>query len=97
MNAVYNLPNLLTLSRIALIPVFVILFYLPVSWGTQAATLVFMLAAFTDWLDGFIARLSERFLPRSELDLPGPGAAVLTMDVKIGLGNGVGIEPGVVV
>jgi len=56
MNPVYNLPNLLTLLRIVLIPVFLVLFYLPVSWGREAATAVFVLAAITDWLDGYLAR-----------------------------------------
>jgi CDP-diacylglycerol--glycerol-3-phosphate 3-phosphatidyltransferase len=59
MNQLYNLPNLLTLTRILLIPVFVVLFYLPFTWAPLAATIVFMFAAFTDWLDGYIARRWE--------------------------------------
>lgn len=51
-----NIPNLLTLLRIALIPVFVVLFYLPVSWSNEAVTVVFAVAAGTDWLDGYLAR-----------------------------------------
>lgn len=51
-----NLPNLLTLLRIALIPVFVVLFYLPVEWSNVAATVVFAIAAWTDWFDGYLAR-----------------------------------------
>jgi CDP-diacylglycerol--glycerol-3-phosphate 3-phosphatidyltransferase/cardiolipin synthase len=51
-----NLPNILTLSRIFLIPFFVIFFYLPVSWHYQAACLIFILAAITDGLDGYYAR-----------------------------------------
>ena len=51
-----NIPNTLTLFRIALIPVFVILFYLPFSWSFLASALVFVLAAVTDWLDGYLAR-----------------------------------------
>jgi len=52
----WTLPNLLTLLRIMLIPVFVVLFYLPVSWSNFATTAIFGLAAFTDWLDGYLAR-----------------------------------------
>lgn len=51
-----NLPNLLTLIRIVLIPVFVILFYLPVGWNHFATAATFALAGFTDWLDGWVAR-----------------------------------------
>jgi len=52
----FNIPNLLTLLRIALIPVFVIIYFLPWVWAAQACALVFTLAAITDWLDGFLAR-----------------------------------------
>ncbi len=51
-----NIPNVLTLLRIFLIPVFVLFFYLPVEWSKTAAAVVFAVAAFTDWLDGFLAR-----------------------------------------
>ena len=51
-----NLPNILTLSRIVLIPVFVIFFYLPVGWNYLAACVIFVLAAITDGLDGYYAR-----------------------------------------
>ena len=56
MNKLYNLPNLLTLARIVLIPVFVLVYYLPVEWSPAAATAVFIAAAVTDWLDGYLAR-----------------------------------------
>jgi CDP-diacylglycerol--glycerol-3-phosphate 3-phosphatidyltransferase/cardiolipin synthase len=52
----WKTPNLLTLLRILLIPVFVGIFYLPVSWASFACALVFAFAALTDWLDGFLAR-----------------------------------------
>ncbi len=52
----YTLPNILTLMRLGLIPVFVALFYLPVPWAHTAATVAFGLAAVTDWLDGYLAR-----------------------------------------
>ncbi len=51
-----NIPNILTLSRIVLIPVFVVIFYLPVSWNYLAACVIFILAAITDGLDGYYAR-----------------------------------------
>jgi CDP-diacylglycerol--glycerol-3-phosphate 3-phosphatidyltransferase/cardiolipin synthase len=51
-----NIPNYLTLFRIALIPVFILVFYLPFSWNHIATALIFSLAAVTDWLDGYLAR-----------------------------------------
>ena len=51
-----NLPNSLTLIRIALIPLFVLVFYLDYDWARPAAALIFSLAGITDWLDGYFAR-----------------------------------------
>ncbi len=51
-----DLPNALTWLRIALIPLFVLLFFLPVWWGRPAAAVIFGIAGLTDWLDGYLAR-----------------------------------------
>ena len=51
-----HIPNILTLVRILLIPIFVICFYLPFHWSNEIATVLFGLAALTDWLDGYLAR-----------------------------------------
>ena len=51
-----TVPTMLTLLRIVLIPVLVLVFYLPYKWTNFAAALVFVLASLTDWLDGWIAR-----------------------------------------
>ena len=56
-----NLPNLLTWFRILLIPLFVAVLYLPSHWLTQhqanaIAMWMFIFAALTDWLDGYLAR-----------------------------------------
>jgi len=51
-----NVPNLLTLLRIALIPVLVILYFWPLGNRELLITGVFVLAAVTDWLDGYLAR-----------------------------------------
>jgi CDP-diacylglycerol--glycerol-3-phosphate 3-phosphatidyltransferase len=51
-----NLPNLLTLLRVLLIPLLVVAFYLPWMWHYWAAAGVFALAALTDWADGYLAR-----------------------------------------
>lgn len=51
-----NIPNTLTFIRIALIPVFIAAFYLPVAWAHILTTAIFALAAITDWFDGYLAR-----------------------------------------
>ena len=51
-----NLPNTLTLLRIAMIPIFVVVFYLPFKWSNLLACLIFTIAALTDLLDGYLAR-----------------------------------------
>ncbi|MDR1934242.1 MAG: CDP-diacylglycerol--glycerol-3-phosphate 3-phosphatidyltransferase, partial [Candidatus Accumulibacter sp.] len=56
-----NIPILLTWLRIILIPLLVALYYLPEAWlqpvgRDLAATVVFVVAASTDWLDGYLAR-----------------------------------------
>jgi cardiolipin synthase len=57
----FNIPILLTWLRVALIPLVVGVYYLPIHWLPRsdqdlAATLVFIIAAITDWFDGFLAR-----------------------------------------
>jgi CDP-diacylglycerol--glycerol-3-phosphate 3-phosphatidyltransferase len=51
-----TVPTMLTLLRIALVPVLVLFFYLPYDWSNLACTVVFVLAAVTDIADGYIAR-----------------------------------------
>jgi len=51
-----NLPNLLTLFRIALVPVLVIVYFLEIPHRETVLAGIFLLAAMTDWLDGFLAR-----------------------------------------
>ena len=59
-----TLPNLLTLSRIAAIPLVIATFYLPSPYGPWIGCGLFALAGFTDWLDGHMAR---RWQQQSEL------------------------------
>jgi len=51
-----NLPNKLSITRVCLIPLCVVLLYIPQTWCRWAALAVFIIAAFTDFLDGKIAR-----------------------------------------
>lgn len=52
----WNLPNLMTLARLASIPFFVVVFYLPFGWSDICAAAIFLLAGLTDALDGYLAR-----------------------------------------
>lgn len=58
-----KLPNLLTLLRIVLIPVFILVYYLPYAWSPWAAAAIFGLAAITDWFDGYLARKLNQSSP----------------------------------
>jgi cardiolipin synthase len=53
---VTSLPNLLTYSRIAAIPVLIALFYVPDAWASWACLVIYAAAAITDYLDGKLAR-----------------------------------------
>jgi len=55
-----TVPTILTLLRIALVPVLVLFFYLPVEWSNFACAFIFVLAAITDIADGYIARKTHQ-------------------------------------
>ena len=72
----FNVPILLTWLRIVLIPLFVGIFYFEKSWVSEpnqnlVATVIFTVAAITDWLDGWLARKLEPDLRLRRI--PGPG------------------------
>ena len=56
-----TIPTMLTLTRILMIPVLVLVFYLPFKWTNFASAAVFILASVTDWLDGWIARRYHQY------------------------------------
>ena len=58
-----NIPNLITVLRVLLIPIFILLFYVPYHWSYMAASTVFAIAAATDWLDGYLARRLQQSTP----------------------------------
>ncbi len=58
-----NIPNILTSFRIFLIPIFVLVYYLPVAWAAPVAAGIFFLAGLTDVLDGYLARKLNQSTP----------------------------------
>ncbi len=62
-----QIPNTLTIGRIILVPIFVIAFYLPGIWGDLIPFFIFLLASFTDFLDGLLARLYKEESKLGEL------------------------------
>jgi cardiolipin synthase len=52
-----KIPNILTIGRIILVPFFVLAFYLPGLYGDLTAFAIFVIASFTDFLDGMLARM----------------------------------------
>jgi CDP-diacylglycerol--glycerol-3-phosphate 3-phosphatidyltransferase len=56
----WNLPNILTLTRVLCIPLLVAVFYFAGPFAGLAAAVIFVLAAITDWLDGWLARLLKQ-------------------------------------
>ncbi len=63
MSTLTSLPNLLTLMRIVLVPIFVTMFYLPFKYSNAIAAGIFAAASFTDWLDGYLARKLKMMSP----------------------------------
>jgi len=62
-----KIPNILTIGRIIIVPVFVMSFYLPGLLGDLIPFFIFLLASFTDFLDGVLARLFEEESKLGEL------------------------------
>jgi len=62
-----KIPNILTIGRIILVPIFVFAFYLPGILGDLIPLIIFLLASFTDFLDGLLARLYKEESKLGEL------------------------------
>jgi CDP-diacylglycerol--glycerol-3-phosphate 3-phosphatidyltransferase len=58
-----SIPNIITTVRIGLIPLMVLLFYLPFKGHYLATAIVFTVASVTDWLDGYLARKLKQTTP----------------------------------
>ena len=62
-----KIPNILTIGRIVIVPIFILTFYLPGALGDWIPFFIFLLASFTDFLDGLLARLYKEESKLGEL------------------------------
>jgi len=62
-----KIPNILTIGRIIIVPFFVLAFYLPGFYGDLTAFALFVIASFTDFLDGMLARMMSEESKLGEL------------------------------
>ena len=63
----FKIPNILTIGRIIIVPIFVITFFLPGLFGDLIPFFLFVLASFTDYLDGLLARMFKEESKLGEL------------------------------
>ena len=62
-----QIPNILTIGRIIIVPIFVLTFYIPGFFGDLIPFFLFVIASFTDYLDGLLARLFKEESKLGEL------------------------------
>ncbi len=60
---IWTIPNIITLLRVLLIPVFVSVYFLDWRWAHEAGAFIFWFAAITDWFDGYLARRLKQSSP----------------------------------
>lgn len=82
-----NVPNFLTLLRIAIIPIFIIIFYLPFKWVNIVCALLFAFAAFTDWFDGYLARKLKQVSPFGTFFDPVADKLIVTLALVLLVGK----------
>ena len=85
-----KIPNILTIGRIIIVPFFVLAFYLPGFYGDLTALILFVVASFTDFLDGMLARmmgveskLGELLVPIADNIIVATALILLVMDGTI--------------
>lgn len=60
---IWTIPNIITIFRVLLIPVFVSVYFLDWKWAHEAGAFIFWFAAITDWFDGYLARKLKQSSP----------------------------------
>ena len=85
-----KIPNILTIGRIIIVPIFVFSFYLPGFYGDVIPFALFIIASFTDFLDGLLARLykeesklGERLDPIADKIIVATALVLLVMEVLL--------------
>tara|TARA_A100001011_G_scaffold191398_1_gene200020 strand:+ start:687 stop:1268 length:582 start_codon:yes stop_codon:yes gene_type:complete len=63
----FKIPNILTIGRIIIVPIFIVTFFLPGFFGDLIPFFLFVLASFTDYLDGLLARIFKEESKLGEL------------------------------
>ena len=63
----FKIPNILTIGRIIIVPIFILTFFLPGFFGDLIPFFLFVLASFTDYLDGLLARIFKEESKLGEL------------------------------
>ena len=82
-----NIPNVVTFSRISLIPVFMVVYYLPFHYAHFAATIIFAVACVTDLLDGYLARSLQQISPLGSFLDPVADKLLITTAIVLVLGH----------
>lgn len=60
---IWTVPNYVTFTRLLLVPLFVAIFFMDFPFARELSTLIFCIAAITDWLDGYLARKLQQTSP----------------------------------
>ena len=84
-----KIPNILTIGRIIIVPIFVLSFYLPGIVGDLVPFFLFVIASFTDYLDGLLARLYKEESKLGELLDPIAGKILVAAALVLLVMNGI--------
>jgi len=82
-----NIPNILTLLRLALIPLLILAYYWDHTWRPAVVTGIFILAGFTDWLDGYLARRLKQTSPFGAFMDPVADKLIVVMSLVLLVAN----------
>ena len=83
-----NLPNILTAARIAAIPIFILIYFLPFEHAHLVATVLYGLACITDMLDGYLARHLKLTTPLGAFLDPVADKLIVVVPIILVLGHG---------